>query len=299
MRIDAHFHVWDLETHHYPWLQQGEPIVRIYGSSAPLRHSYRIEDYVADASACGIGAGVFVQCGMHDPLEEVRYIQQLADERRGGDFPIMIVGYADLASPGALITLERLAEVPNVRGVRYSIAWDPDPLATFALAPVELSGDAFMRAFAALGDLGLRLDCMLYPAQMQVLSALCERYPSTPVIINHTGLPLELHDAGLERWREGMHVLAGHSQVSVKISGLGMIRHDWVAQGESWARDIIAETIDTFGVDRCMFASNYPVERLASAFSEVYRTYEAAVVHRPEEERSKLFGDNAFRLYGF
>lgn len=122
------------KTHRYLWLQQGELIVRIDRSSASLRRSYRIENNVADARASGIGGGVFIQCGMQDPLGEVRYVQ------RGGDFPIMIVGHADLASPGAPVMLERFAEVPNVRGDRYSIAWDPDPIATFAPAPVELSG---------------------------------------------------------------------------------------------------------------------------------------------------------------
>lgn len=299
MRIDAHFHIWNLETHSYPWLQQGEPFVRIYGSSAPLRQSYTIEDYVADARASGNEGGVFVQCGMEDPLEEARYIQQLSDDGRAGDFPIMIVGHADLVSPDAPALLERYADIPNFRGVRYSIAWDADSFVTFAPAPVDLSGDNFTRAFVALGDLGMRLDCMLYPAQMQALSDLCARHPSTPVIINHTGLPLEISDAGLERWREGMKALADHSQVSVKLSGLGMLRHDWVGQGEAWARDVISETIEIFGVDRCMFASNYPVERLASPFRDMYRTYEAAVADRDEAERSKLFGDNAVLLYGF
>lgn len=140
---------------------------------------------------------------------------------------------------------------------------------------------------------------MTYPDQMQALSKLCARHPSTPVIINHTGLPWEQDDPGLERWRDGMKALADHSQVSVKISGLGMFRHDWVGHGEAWAKDVIAETIDIFGVDRCMFASNYPVERLNASFNDVYSTYEASVADRDETERSKLFGGNASRLYGF
>lgn len=78
-----------------------------------------------------------------------------------------------------------------------------------------------------------------------------------------------------------------------------MVRLDWVAQGKSWAQDVIVETIEIFGVERCTFANNYPVERLASPFKDMYRTYEAAVADSGEEERSKLFGDNAFRLYGF
>jgi len=299
MRVDAHFHIWDLEAHRFPWLQQGEPMVRLYGNSAPLRHSYRIEDYIADARASGVEAGVYVQCGMEDPFEEVCHVQELVDTNRCDNFPIMIVGHADLSSDGCAEELERFAQVPNVRGIRYSIAWTPDPVATFALKPVALSSDSFVRSFTALGELDLRWDCLVYPAQMHDLAALCEKHPSTAVVINHTGLPLEAGDPGLNRWRAGMRELAQHPQVSIKISGLGMVRHDWTGQGVSWAQDVIAETIGMFGSERCMFASNYPVERLASPFEDVYRAYETAVANRPEEERRNLFGENARRLYGF
>ena len=299
MRVDAHFHIWDLEAHRFPWLQQGKPIVRIYGDSAPLRHSYRIKDYIADARSSGVGAGIYVQCGMEDPFEEVQHVQQLIDTNRCEGFPVMIVGHADMSSDGCPAALERFAQVPNVRGIRYSVAWSPDPMATFAPHPVSLSSDAFVRSFIALGELGLRFDCMLYPAQMHALAMLCEQHPSTAVIVNHTGLPFEADDPGLTRWRAGMRDLAQHPQVSIKISGLGMVRQDWTDQGASWAQDVIEETIGMFGGERCMFASNYPVERLASSFAEVYLAYEKAVAHRSEQERRNLFSENALRLYGF
>lgn len=298
MRVDAHFHVWDLEAHRYPWLQDGEPAIRAYGDSAPLRRSYRIDDYLADARACGVEAGVYVQCGMQDPLEEVRYVQSLADET-GDDFPIMIVGYADLNAEGAEAALDAFAAVPNVRGLRYSIAWDADPAVTFTAAPVALDGDNFQRAFARLGELGLRLDCMLYPAQMAEMAALCARQPATPVIINHAGLPLEAADPGLERWRDGMRLLADNPQVSVKISGLGMLMRDWTTTDADRAAAIIDETIAIFGVERCMIGSNQPVESLSSSFAATWRAFETALAHRSEADRRKLSGENALHLYGF
>lgn len=298
MRVDAHFHVWDLEAYRYPWLQDGEPAIRAYGSSAPLRRSYRIGDYITEARASGIRAGVHVQCGMQDPLEEARYIQSLADAT-GADFPIMIVGHAELSAEGVGGALAEFAAIPNVRGVRTSIAWDPDPAVSFVAAPVALEGDNFRRAFARLGELGLRLDCMLYPAQMAELAALCARHPSTPVVINHAGLPLEAADPGLERWRDGMRLLADNPQVCVKISGFGMLMRDWTTAGADWTASIIDETIAIFGVERCMVASNHPVESLSSSFSATYRAYETALARRSEADRSKLFGENALHLYGF
>lgn len=296
MQVDAHFHVWDLEANSYPWLQQGKPIVRVYGDSAPLRTSYRIADYRADAEPCGIKGGIYVQCGMEDPVEEARYVQRLADEA-GDDFPIYTVAYADMTRADAGETLARLADVPNVRGVRFSVAWDSDPAATFAPTPVPLDGENLARNFRALGELGLVFDCMLYPAQMHELAELCERHPSTAVVVNHTGLPLELHDPGLERWRAGMRRLAEVPQVAVKISGLGMVRRDWTSEGAAWAAAVIRETVETFGTDRCMFASNYPVERLASSYEATYGVYRRAVAHLPDGDRARLFGDNARRIY--
>lgn len=296
MQVDAHFHVWDLEANSYPWLQQGKPIVRTYGDSAPLRVSYRIADYRADAEPAGVAAGIYVQCGMEDPVEEARYVQSLSDsyEER---FPIFIVAYADMTRADAADTLTRLVEVPNVRGVRFSVAWDRDPAVTYVAAPIPLDEKNIVRNFSLLGELGLVFDCMLYPAQMHDLADLCERHPSTPVVINHTGLPLELHDRGLTRWREGMRCLSELPQVSVKISGLGMVRQDWTSEGATWAKAVIRETIETFGTDRCMFASNYPVERLSSSFAAMYAVYQNAVADRTDADREKLFGDNACRLY--
>lgn len=298
MRVDAHFHVWDLEANRYPWLQDGEPAIRAYGNSAPLRRSYRIGHYLTEARASGVGAGVYVQCGMQDPLDEARYVQSLADET-GDDFPIMIVGHADLSAEGAGATLEKFAAISNVRGVRTSIAWDPDPAVTFAPVPVALDRGIFQRAFARLGELGLRLDCMLYPAQMAELAALCAQHPATPVVINHAGLPLEAADPGLQRWREGMRRLADNPLISVKISGLGMLVRDWTTGSADWTASIIDETIAMFGVERCMIASNHPVESLSSSFTATYRAFETALAHRSEADRRKLFGENALHLYGF
>lgn len=298
MRVDAHFHIWDLESYRFPWLQDGEPAVRVYGNSAPLRQSYHLSDYLADARPSGIEAGVYVQCGMQDPLEEARVIQAVSDDRR--DFgPIMIVGLADMTADSAETVIEQFAEVPNVRGIRASLAFDPDPARTFAAHPTDVSAHNFVKTFAKLGELGLRLDCMLYPTQMQQLSDLCGKHTKTPVVINHTGLPFEAIDPGLERWRDGMRLLATHPQVCVKISGLGMLVRDWTASAAAWSERVIDETIEIFGEDRCMFASNYPVERLASSYAAAYQTYEAAVRRRSETAKRKLFGENALRLYGF
>lgn len=293
-RVDTHFHIWDLAANSYPWLQEGAPVVRVYGSSAPLRRSYVLEDFLGDCAGSTVTSAVYVQCGMRDPVDEALYVQRVHQENPTG-LDLAIVGFADMTDPGASSVLERLAQVPMVRGIRTTVAWHADPILSFAPRPGILGEPDVRRAAASMAALGLRLDCMLYPAQMGELAELAAGCPDLSIIVNHTGMPLEADDDGQERWREGMHRLAGHPQITVKISGLGMLWPDWT---DGRADGVIDETIDIFGEDRCMFGSNYPVERLASSYDAVFRAFDRAVAHRSPAARRKLFHDNAVRIYG-
>lgn len=292
-RIDAHFHIWDLEQHRYPWLQDGVAPLRVYGSSSSLRNSYLLEDYLDDARSSGIDGAVYVQCYMDDPLAEARYIQHLANTHPFGA-KLAIVAYADLTQDGSKDLLGPLAAIPNVRGIRNTAAWHPDPIASFAPRDGMLSEANTISGFAALAERGLRFDCMVYPLQMRELASLSARAPTVPVIVNHAGMPYAARDPGLVEWRNGMRLLAQQPQISVKISGLGMLVKDWTAGA---ADDVIQETIEIFGIDRCMFASNYPIERVTSTFSDTYRAFERAISRRTADEQRKLFCENAARIY--
>ena len=294
MRVDSHFHIWNLETQRFPWLQDGEPAVRPYGSSASLRTSYTIEHYAQDAASCGIDAAVYVNCGMADPLEEARYVQSLVDEGVS-PLPAAIVAYADLTSSDAPAHLEKLAQIPAVRGVRYTVAWDANPDLTYINRPDMLEDTNFLSSLKIMSDLEMRLDCMAYAAQMPALARLAEKNPSVPVILNHVGLPLLQTAKGLADWQNGMKELAALPHVSVKISGIGMFDSQWTT---GIADRLINETIDIFGAERCMFGSNYPVERLASSFTDTFHAFERAVQHRPRSEQDQLFGESAVRIYG-
>ena len=292
-RIDAHFHIWDLEQHRYPWLQDGIAPIRVYGSSASLRHSYLLDDYLDDAQSSGIDGAVYVQCYMDDPLAEARYIQRLTDTHPSGP-KLAIVAYADLTRDGSKDLLGPLAAIANVRGIRNTAAWHPDPIASFAPRAGMLSEANTVSGFAALAEHGLRFDCMIYPLQTEELAKLARRAPAVPVIVNHAGMPYAARDPGLVEWRKGMRLLAEQPQISVKISGLGMLMKDWTAGA---AEEVIQETIEIFGVDRCMFASNYPIERVTSTFADTYRAFERAISRRTADEQRKLFSENAARIY--
>ena len=118
--------------------------------------------------------------------------------------------------------------------------------------------------------------------------------PDTQIIINHTGMPVDRDPGGLAAWRSGMHALAACLNVAVKISGLGMVMHDWTVQ---MIRPFVLETIDMFGTNRCLFASNFPVDRLYSDYATVWAAFDQITGDFSADERNGLFHDNAVRVY--
>ena len=107
-------------------------------------------------------------------------------------------------------------------------------------------------------------------------------------------MPRDWDKAGVALWREGMRAIAEPGNVSVKISGLGMMKHDWTVED---IRPFVLDTIDIVGVDRCLFASNFPVDKLYSDYATLWRAYDEITEAFTEAEREKLFRTNAERDY--
>jgi predicted TIM-barrel fold metal-dependent hydrolase len=295
-KVDAHHHIWDLDRNYYPWLQDGPPVQRVYGDSAPLRRNYLLSDYLRDAADQNIVKSVYLQCGYDpsDPVGETRYAQEVADSNDRG-FPHAIVAHADLEARDAGKVLEGHCRYRNMRGVRTLLSWhDTEPHYRWAKRPDYTTDPAWRRGYALLGELGLSFDCQLYPHQMMQAVELATAFPRVPMIINHTGMPIERDRGGLETWRRGLAALAGIAHVSIKISGLGMVDHHWTVDS---IRPLVRYTIETFGTDRCMFASNFPVDSLKSSFNTLYEAFKAIVADYPVAEQRKLFHDNAVRIY--
>jgi len=124
---------------------------------------------------------------------------------------------------------------------------------------------------------------------------LAEQYPHIPIIVNHSGLCVEHSEEGIEQWKEGLRALATHSNVSIKVSGLGMTDNKWTAES---IRPFILDCIEIFGIERCMFASNFPVEKLVGSYTDFYRAFKQIVANKfNTEQQKKLFHDNAIKYY--
>ena len=292
--VDPHVHLWDLKTHHYPWL--ANPGVSFVGDARALKHDYLLADLLAEAGEIEILKVVHVEANHDpaDPVEETRWLQSVANEAGSRGMPNGIVAAADLATPNAQQVLEAHAAFANTRGIRQILNVHEKKL--FDYIGRHLMRDPVWREnFGLLRRYNLSFDLQLYPSQMEEAVALARAHADTQIIVNHAGMFVDRNSvAGYRAWREGMRQLAGCPNVTVKISGLAMFDHKWSVES---LRPYVLETIDTFGVERAMFASNFPVDRLFGTYEDLWHAYASIVADASETEKDALFRKNAERIY--
>lgn len=290
--VDPHVHLWNLSHIRYPWLMPPFGDDGPNGSVEPIASDYGLDDYLVDAGDWDVRGIVHIDAGAHpdDALRETEWLQALADQRR---MPNGIIAFAALESP----TLEGLlgAHVahPNVRGIRHIVNWHPDPKRSYSPADITTS-DAWMRGFGLLAKYGLSFDLQAYPGQLAHLAGLIAKHPDIQVIVDHAGMAIPGDEDGWAVWRNGMAALAALPNVAVKISGMGFTWRPWDLDR---ARPYVLETIELFGTDRAMFASNFPTDKLFGSFDRHLGAYDAITFDFSADERAALFAGNANRLY--
>jgi predicted TIM-barrel fold metal-dependent hydrolase len=291
--IDPHHHLWDLARNRYPWLQEHLLTPRLEGDTRPIAHDYLLKDYLADAHNWNLVRSVHVETGWDpsDPVGETEWLQGIADKH---GFPHGIVARATLDAPNVEQILEGHVRHANVRGIRHAINWHADPVKTYVDRPNLIRTDEWRRGFALLRRFGLSFDLQVYPRQMADGAALAHANPDVLIILNHAGMPVDRDEEGIRLWRRGIQELAAAPNVVVKISGLGTVDHDWTVESIG---PFVLQTIEAFGVSRCMFASNFPVDKLFSDFDTLYAAFDELTAPFSAEERQMLFYDNAARYY--
>jgi predicted TIM-barrel fold metal-dependent hydrolase len=291
--VDPHHHLWDLERFSYPWLSARPLPASVAGDVAPIAKSYLLDDYLADTTNQNVVKSVHVDAGFDPslPVEETRWLQSIADQR---GFPHGVVARAELHRPDVETTLAAHCRFPNVRGIRHIVNWHHDPAKTYVTKPDFLADPAWLRGFALLKRFNLSFDLQLYPSQMADAAALAAAHGDTMIILNHAGMPVDRDAEALSLWRTGMRALAAQPNVWVKISGLGMVDWRWT---EESLRPFVLDTIEIFGPDRCMFASNFPVDKLYSSFDALYGAFKRIVSDFSMGEQRKLFSDAALAVY--
>jgi predicted TIM-barrel fold metal-dependent hydrolase len=269
---DAHLHVWDPQSHYYPWLCDPQPIAFRYGDYGALRRRYMVEDYRADSAGWPVVRGVYVEAEWDpaDPLGEMKFISQI---RNDTGFPSVAVAQAWLHREDCAAVLEAQAEHSFVRAVRHKPR------------PGMMDDRKWREGYRRLAPLRLHFELQAPWPQLGEAVRLARAFPDTTIVVNHAGLPQDAEHAG---WRAAMAALAACPNVAVKISGLGKV---------TAKREVVLAVIELFGTRRAMFASNFPVDGLCASFSEIYSTFDAITRSFSDAERRSLFHDTAVRIY--
>jgi predicted TIM-barrel fold metal-dependent hydrolase len=291
--VDAHAHFWDLGANYYPWLCDAEIAPFRYGDASALRRNYLPDDYRRDSKDFHIVGLVHIEAE-HDPsdsLAETRWLTELA--ARSG-LPSACVCRARLDRADVDEVLAAQVAFPLVRGIRHKPAAAADPRDARRGAPGSMDDPAWRRGYALIARHGLSFDLQTPYWHLDAAAELAADFPETRIIINHTGLPADRSAAGLKAWRAALAGVAARDNIALKISGLGLPGRPWrVAENGPVVRDAIA----IFGTQRCLFASNFPVDSLVADFRTVFSAFRAIARASPDDAIAGLFHDNAARIY--
>lgn len=276
--IDPHHHLWDVERYRYPWLADG---------NTGIATRYLVDDFLADGHGQLLQKSVHVQGEIDRDLAvaETAWLQEIAG-RYG--FPHGIVAYAPLHDPALDTMLEAHAQYANLRGIRQIL--NPDQCER----DDYLTDAAWQAGYGRLAHYGLSFDLQALPSQMSDAAVVARAHPEVPMIVNHSGMPRDRSPEGVELWRQGLRVLAEQQQIALKISGFVMFDPDWTVDS---IRPLVLEAIEIFGVQRCMFASNFPVDKVHRSYAAIFGAFRTITAAFSDAERRALFHDNAERLY--
>ena len=313
---DPHHHFWDLRPERIPYQR------------------YLLHELAADINAGhNVRSTVFIEARAmyraEGPEEvrsvgEVEFVQGMAAASATGLYgpgraAASIIGHANL-NLGAAVepVLEALqAASPNrFRGIRHSVTWDPHPEIDNTAAhnmPGQLASDNYRAGARVLARMGLSLEGWLYFPQLPELADFAKAVPDLTIILNHIGGLLRVGPySGREEevmgiWKSGIAAVAACPNVVVKLGGVGMPRtgFDWHTRARPIGSEELAEAmaplmnycIEQFGPSRCMFESNFPVDKVSYSHHVLFNAFKRLSSGYSTAERADMFHDTATRAY--
>lgn len=288
--IDAHHHVWRRADQ--PWLQ-GPTVPRIFGEYDAIKRDYPMSEFLDDIAGSNVVGSVYVQTNWSPDraVEEVEWVQSIADDT---GWPHAIVGFADLMSEGVEPVLAAHARSPLMRGVRQQLHWHENPQYRFASGPNAMASPVFRKNLALLQDHGWLFELQVFAPQMEDAAALVREFPGIIFVLEHAGMLEDLSGTGRAEWREGMKRLADLPNMHTKLSGLGTFIH---RNDPAHVAKITSETVALFGYERCVWGSNFPIEKLWTDYATLADSARRAVSSLPDAQQKAILHDNASRLY--
>ncbi|WP_232071697.1 amidohydrolase family protein [Paraburkholderia pallida] len=271
-----------------------DPHKRLAGDTAPQHKSYCVGDFLEDARGLELVGAVHVQAGIdvRNNIDETAWLEAIAEDRalsRG--LPDAVIAYADLASPALSSELEAQCRHVRVRGVRQMLNQAgryPD------LYPNLLRDPAWCAGLTQIERHGLSFDLQIYPSQVSDAVQVIRSRPGITFIVDHAGLPPLQSPELTGQWRDGLALLAALPNTVLKISGFGMFDRQWTIER---VRPFVERAVDLFSPSRCLFGSNFPLERLARSYASLWADYAVLIGAYAPAERAAMFEGNARRVY--
>jgi predicted TIM-barrel fold metal-dependent hydrolase len=330
--IDPHHHLWDRLR-----LTRPERTALAHGFETVIERvpRYLLDELLADLeSGHNVIATVYMECGAMyrqrgpaalRPVGETEFVRGVAAMTASGIYGDVracagIVGHADLELGGAVrdvLEAHVAAGGGRFRGIRHSASWDADADVLGPLLRIPQSGrylqPRFREGFAELARLDLSFDAWMLEPQLPDLVDLARAFPGTAIVLDHVGTPLGIASYAGRRqerfgvWRDNIRALAALPNVSVKVGGLAMpfpgfasfLAEPPASAGdlaEEW-RPYVETCIEAFGVRRCMFESNFPVDSGSCDYATLWNAFKLVAQGYSADEKTQLFSDTARRVY--
>ena len=313
---DPHHHFWDYRSARIPYQRY---LLHELATDINSGHNIRSTVFIEARSMYRVDDPEEMR-----PVGEVEFVQGIAAASASGLYgpgraAAAIVGHANLnlgERVEPVLDALQVASPNRFRGIRHSVTWDPHPeVENTAAHNIEgqLGSKQFRAGARVLAHKGLSLEAWLYFPQLPELAEFAKAVPELNIVLNHIGGLIRVGpyankgDEVLRQWRSGIAEVAACPNVTVKLGGIGMPRtgFDWHARPEPIGSEELAESmqplmeycIEQFGPKRCMFESNFPVDKVAYSYNVLFNAFKRLSHSYTADERASMFHDTAVRVY--
>jgi L-fuconolactonase len=273
LKIDAHHHLWRFNERDFGWIDQ---------TMEAVRRDFLIDELCEELQAAKIDATVAVQA--RESLEETWWLLECA---RSAPVIRGVVGWVPLAADDLAATLDRFDGADRLVGFREIVQGRPDGY---------LEQPEFNRGVRQLTDRGLTYDILIYESQLSEAIKFIDQHPNQRFVLDHAAKP-KIVRGELEPWRTNMRVLSSRANVTCKISGL-VTEAAWSHWTLESLRPYLDNCVESFGADRLIAGSDWPVCLLATNYSRWWDVLRHYFADFSGEEVDRIFGGNAMSFYG-
>lgn len=274
MQIDTHHHLWRYRAEEYDWISEEMQV---------LRQDFLLEDLNACLASAAVTGTVAVQA--KETLEETEWLLALAEEPKSAI--LGVVGWLPFLSPHMKQIVDRSRQNPLLRGARFITQGRP---AGF------MDSKAFNEGIASLGGTDLVYDILIYRNQIDEATRLLDRHPNQRFVLDHIGKP-GIRDGEFARWKDSIVKMAQRQNVFCKISGM-VTEADWKGWTNGQLKRYFDTALESFGPDRLMVGSDWPVLTLGASYSQWWNTVRGWLSELSSTEQEEILGGNAIKVYG-